>query len=86
LWIKLVIPPSPQSLDRSFAKKSEKASKQSVCEPFLFLAVLDKMRKKAHKKPAFFSQILRAFGGPDFTGVSRGSTGSRCFASLREVA
>jgi hypothetical protein len=33
-----VIPPSPQSLDRSFAKKSEKACKQSVCEPFLFLA------------------------------------------------
>jgi len=28
------------------------------------------MRKKAHKKPAFFSQILRALGGPDFTGVS----------------
>jgi len=36
-------------------------------------------RKKAHKKPAFFSQILRAFGGPDFTEVSRGSSGSRCF-------
>jgi hypothetical protein len=54
-------PPSPQSLDRIFAKKSEKARKQSVCEPFLFLAVLDKMRRKAHKMTQNRAQIVRGF-------------------------